>query len=109
MGQLTAIYHHKLQNLSGQFLMHQCNLELAFFICSIFSFSDTTNYVSMESNKVGNDCRMTRTTEPLESLFDFKRVKNGLWDTREGVLDVYFCLSPTFLDPKRNSSELPTH
>ena len=43
-------------------------------------------YVSLESNKLGNNCRMVGSTEPLESLFGcFKRVKNGVWDRQGGV------------------------
>lgn len=43
-------------------------------------------YVSMESNKLGVDCRMIGTTECLESLFGYyKRAKDCLWDGCGGV------------------------
>lgn len=43
-------------------------------------------YISMESSKIENNCKMIGTTEPLESLFGyFKRVKNGLWDKQGGM------------------------
>jgi hypothetical protein len=53
---------------------------------SVFFLNKMLTYISLESNKLGNNCKMIGTTEPLESLFGyFKRVKNGLWDEQGGV------------------------
>lgn len=53
---------------------------------SKFLLDRLLTYVSFESNKLKNDCRMIGSTEPLESLFGcYKNTKNGLWDKRGGV------------------------